>query len=134
MSMQQTPLHYAACNYELDTVRFLVQEGCSVLAVDNRGRTAVDAIKVPRDARALVYRPIFQLQCNFVSLCCCRRALGFRIPETKQTRQKSSAFLSRARLPLVQHVVAAQRWRQRHPAYRSWPSRLLQLAAQTSTY
>lgn len=52
MSMQQTPLHYAACNYELDTVRFLVQEGCSVLAVDDRGRTAVDAIKVPRDARA----------------------------------------------------------------------------------
>lgn len=59
MSMQQTPLHYAACNYELDTVRFLVQEGCSVLAVDDRGRTAVDAIKVPRDARALVYRLIF---------------------------------------------------------------------------
>ena len=59
MSMQRTPLHYAACNYELDTVRFLVQKGCSVLAVDNRGDTAVDAIKVPRDARALVYRLIF---------------------------------------------------------------------------
>jgi hypothetical protein len=44
--MQQTPLHNAACNYEIEAVRFLVQAGCSVLAVDDRGHTAVDTIKV----------------------------------------------------------------------------------------
>jgi ankyrin repeat protein len=44
--MQQSPLHYAARGYSMDAVRFLVREGCNVLAVDDSGQTAVDAIKV----------------------------------------------------------------------------------------
>jgi len=30
----------------MEVVQYLVQEGCSVLAVDDHGQTAVDAIKV----------------------------------------------------------------------------------------
>jgi hypothetical protein len=44
--MQRTPLHYAASGDQLDAVQFLVREGCNVLAVNDSGQTAVDAIKV----------------------------------------------------------------------------------------
>lgn len=30
----------------MEAVQFLVQVGCSVLAIDDRGQTAVDAVKV----------------------------------------------------------------------------------------
>jgi ankyrin repeat protein len=50
VQMQQTPLHYAACNFDIETVRFLMQAGCNVLAVDDRGQTAVDAVKVSNPA------------------------------------------------------------------------------------
>ena len=56
--MQQTPLHYAACNYEIEVVRFLVSVGCNVLAVDDRGQTAVDAIKVRLDLLSFMHKCI----------------------------------------------------------------------------
>jgi len=45
-SMQSTPLHCAALDSHFETCKYLVEKGCSVLAVDNRGETSIDAAKV----------------------------------------------------------------------------------------
>ncbi len=67
-SMQSTPLHYAALDSHFETVQYLVKKGCSVLAIDDRGETTIDAAKVRHDTSAVRVIGIRSCFCRSASI------------------------------------------------------------------